>query len=99
MSTFDAFNKKLPRFFQYIVLMIVTLVIVVPIVIMVFGALKTRFETVFARFGTAPEHTRHAIFERSHALPIDDVVREILSWLDRYLGSVTHSSRASTPTP
>ena len=61
-------------------------------------ALKTRFETVFARFGTAPEHTRHAIFERSHALPIDDVVREILSWLDRYLGSVTHSSRASTPT-
>jgi raffinose/stachyose/melibiose transport system permease protein len=40
----DAFKKKLPRFFQYFVLVIVTLIIVVPIVIMVFGALKTRGE-------------------------------------------------------
>lgn len=40
----DAFKKRLPRFFQYLVLMIVTLIIVVPIVIMVFGALKTRGE-------------------------------------------------------
>jgi raffinose/stachyose/melibiose transport system permease protein len=42
--TSDAFKKKLPRFFQYLVLVIVTLIIVVPIVIMVFGALKTRGE-------------------------------------------------------
>ena len=40
----DAFQKKLPRFFQYLVLVLVTLIIVVPIVIMVFGALKTRGE-------------------------------------------------------
>jgi raffinose/stachyose/melibiose transport system permease protein len=40
----DAFMKKLPRFFQYLVLTIVALVIFVPIVIMVFGALKTRGE-------------------------------------------------------
>jgi raffinose/stachyose/melibiose transport system permease protein len=40
----DAFKKKLPRFFQYLVLTIVTLIIVVPLVIMVFGALKTRGE-------------------------------------------------------
>jgi raffinose/stachyose/melibiose transport system permease protein len=40
----DAFKKRLPRFFQYLVLTIVTLVIVVPLVIMVFGALKTRGE-------------------------------------------------------
>ena len=38
----DAFKKSLPRFFQYLVLIIVTLVIVVPLVIMVFGSLKTR---------------------------------------------------------
>ena len=38
----DAFRKRLPIFFQYLVLSIVTLVIVVPLVIMVFGALKTR---------------------------------------------------------
>ena len=40
----DAFKKRLPRFFQYLVLTIVTLIIVVPLVIMVFGALKTRGE-------------------------------------------------------
>jgi raffinose/stachyose/melibiose transport system permease protein len=38
----NAFQKKLPRFFQYLTLVLVTLIIVVPIVIMVFGALKTR---------------------------------------------------------
>jgi raffinose/stachyose/melibiose transport system permease protein len=38
----DAFKKRLPRFFQYLVLGLMTLVIVVPLVIMVFGALKTR---------------------------------------------------------
>jgi raffinose/stachyose/melibiose transport system permease protein len=38
----DAFKKRLPRFFQYLVLSIVTLIVVVPLVIMVFGALKTR---------------------------------------------------------
>ena len=38
----DAFKKRVPRFFQYLVLGIMTLIIVVPIVIMVFGALKTR---------------------------------------------------------
>ena len=37
-------NKKLPRFFQYLVLSIITLIVLVPIVIMVFGALKTRGE-------------------------------------------------------
>jgi raffinose/stachyose/melibiose transport system permease protein len=37
-------RKKAPRFFQYLVLSIVTLIILVPIVIMVFGALKTRGE-------------------------------------------------------
>jgi raffinose/stachyose/melibiose transport system permease protein len=40
----DAFMKKLPRFFQYLVLTIFTLIIIVPIVIMIFGALKTRGE-------------------------------------------------------
>jgi raffinose/stachyose/melibiose transport system permease protein len=49
MATVDvrkkhAFKKRLPRFFQYLVLSIVTLIILVPIVIMIFGALKTRGE-------------------------------------------------------
>jgi raffinose/stachyose/melibiose transport system permease protein len=37
-------KKNLPRFFQYVVLLMITLIVLVPIVIMVFGALKTRGE-------------------------------------------------------
>ena len=37
-------KKNLPRFFQYLILIIITLIVLVPIVIMVFGALKTRGE-------------------------------------------------------
>ena len=49
MATVDVrkrhtFKKNLPRFFQYLALSIVTLIILVPIVVMVFGALKTRGE-------------------------------------------------------
>jgi raffinose/stachyose/melibiose transport system permease protein len=40
----NTFKKKLPRFLQYLVLTIIALIILVPIVIMVFGALKTRGE-------------------------------------------------------
>jgi raffinose/stachyose/melibiose transport system permease protein len=49
----DAIKKKLPRFFQYLVLSIVTLIILVPVVILVFGALKTRGE-MFAHPYTFP---------------------------------------------
>jgi raffinose/stachyose/melibiose transport system permease protein len=40
----DRFKKILPRFFQYSVLSIVVVIVFVPVVILVFGALKTRGE-------------------------------------------------------
>jgi raffinose/stachyose/melibiose transport system permease protein len=40
----SSINKKLPRFFQYLVLSLITLIVLVPIVIMIFGALKTSGE-------------------------------------------------------
>lgn len=49
----DTIKKKLPRLLQYLVLSIITIVILVPIVIMVFGALKTRGE-MFAHPYTLP---------------------------------------------
>ena len=49
----DAFKKNLPRFFQYLVLSIVVVVVLVPIVILVFGALKTRGE-MYSRPYTLP---------------------------------------------
>ena len=61
---------------------------------------ETPFETaqrpLFDLLGSPAEHKRHAVFETGHALPVDDVAREILPWLDRYLGPVVHSSPAST---
>lgn len=49
----DAFKKNLPRFFQYLVLSVVVLIVFVPIVILVFGALKTRGE-MYSRPYTFP---------------------------------------------
>jgi len=49
----DAFKKNLPRFFQYLVLIIVVLVVLVPIVVLIFGALKTRGE-MYSRPYTIP---------------------------------------------
>jgi raffinose/stachyose/melibiose transport system permease protein len=40
----DALKKNLPRFFQYLILSLVVLIVFVPIVILVFGSLKTRGE-------------------------------------------------------
>ena len=49
----DLFKKRLPRFFQYLVLSIVVLIVVFPIIILVFGALKTRGE-MYSRPYTLP---------------------------------------------
>ena len=38
--------------------------------------------------GTPGEHTRHQIFEGGHLPPMNDIIRETLDWLDRYLGPI-----------
>jgi raffinose/stachyose/melibiose transport system permease protein len=40
----SALKKNLPRFFQYLILTFITLIIIVPIVILIFGSLKTTGE-------------------------------------------------------
>jgi eukaryotic-like serine/threonine-protein kinase len=49
---------------------------------------ETQQEPLFALFGSPPGQKRHAILETGHALPIEQVSREVLPWLDRYLGPV-----------
>jgi tRNA A-37 threonylcarbamoyl transferase component Bud32/dienelactone hydrolase len=54
-----------------------------------FGSpVDTSQRPLFALLGAAAGQKRHAIIESGHALSIDDVTREILPWLDRYLGRV-----------
>jgi len=49
---------------------------------------ETQQRPLFALLGSPPGQKRHALLETGHALPIEDASREILPWLDRYLGQV-----------
>ena len=48
----------------------------------------TSQQPLFALLGSPPEHKRHVVLDFGHALVVEDVAREILPWLDRYLGPV-----------
>jgi dienelactone hydrolase len=56
-----------------------------------FGApLETAQRPLFDLLGSRAEHKRHVVFEAGHALQMQDVSREALAWLDRYLGPIPH---------
>ena len=44
---------------------------------------------LFNLLGTATDQKRHAVFGGGHIPPRTDTIREVLNWLDRYLGPVT----------
>jgi dienelactone hydrolase len=49
--------------------------------------LETSQTPLFEALGTPPNEKRHVVFDAGHdPLPRSQVVREILAWLDRYLG-------------
>jgi eukaryotic-like serine/threonine-protein kinase len=47
--------------------------------------------SMFDMLGTPERHKKHVVFDSGH-IPLEwqDVIREILDWLDRYLGPVEH---------
>ncbi|MEX2283823.1 MAG: hypothetical protein WEE89_15165, partial [Gemmatimonadota bacterium] len=51
-----------------------------------FFPVETSQQPLFNLLGTSTENKRHVIFEGGHMVPRPDVIRETLSWLDRYLG-------------
>ena len=57
----------------------------------------TSQRVLFKLVGTEPERKRYVLFDNAgHVPPRLDVMREILDWLDRYLGPVRHRA---DPTP
>ncbi len=51
--------------------------------------LETSQKPMFERLGTPVEHKRHVVFDAGHAnFPRSEMIREVLAWLDRYLGPV-----------
>ncbi len=43
---------------------------------------------MFRLLGTPGKDKRHALFDSGHALPRAELIKEVLAWLDRYLGPV-----------
>jgi formylglycine-generating enzyme required for sulfatase activity len=50
--------------------------------------LETSVKPMFKFLGTQEKDKRLALFDGDHIPPINDVIRETLNWLDRYLGPV-----------
>ena len=48
----------------------------------------TSQQPLFRLLGTPARDKRHVQFDSGHIPPIQDVMREVLDWFDRYLGPV-----------
>ena len=48
----------------------------------------TTQEPLFRLLGTPARDKRHVQFESGHIPPLQDIMREVLDWLDRYVGLV-----------
>jgi dipeptidyl aminopeptidase/acylaminoacyl peptidase len=49
---------------------------------------ETSQKPMFRSLGTAPEHKRHIVYDTGHSIPRNELIKETLAWLDRYLGPV-----------
>jgi dienelactone hydrolase len=45
-------------------------------------------QPMFDMLGTPAEHKRRIVYDTSHTIPRTELIRESVSWLDRYLGPV-----------
>ncbi len=50
--------------------------------------LETAQKPLFDLLGTAPPHKHHYTYPASHVVPRNELIKETLDWLDRYLGPV-----------
>ena len=44
---------------------------------------------MFELLGTPTEHKRHVLFDSYHVVPRNGGIKEVLDWLDEYLGPVS----------
>ena len=50
--------------------------------------LETRVKPMFDLLGTPPAQKQLKVYDSDHWVPRNDMIREILGWLDRYLGPI-----------
>ncbi len=53
-----------------------------------FFPVETSQEPMFRLLGTPNHDKRHVVYETGHNIPRDELIKETLDWLDRYLGPV-----------
>ena len=61
--------------------------------------LETSQRPLFQLLGTPEKDKRHAIIEGGHVTPMNEVIKETLAWLDRYLGPVQKRMETSYVIP
>jgi pimeloyl-ACP methyl ester carboxylesterase len=49
---------------------------------------KTMQKPMFDLLGTPPENKRHVLYDTGHFVPRNELIKESLNWLDKYLGPV-----------
>ena len=49
---------------------------------------ETHVKPMFDLLGTPPEHKRLKVYDSDHFVPRNEMIKEILGWLDTYLGPV-----------
>ena len=55
-----------------------------------FFPVQTSQDPMFRLLGTPPARKRHVLYDGGHFVPRTMLFSEVLEWLDRYLGPVTH---------
>jgi dienelactone hydrolase len=45
-------------------------------------------EPMFRSLGTPPEHKRRVLYDASHTLPRNELIKEFVAWMDKYWGPV-----------
>ena len=51
--------------------------------------LETHSKPMFDFLGTPAEHKLHIVYDTDHFIPRNELIKESLDFLDRYLGPVT----------
>ena len=46
----------------------------------------TSQEPMFKLLGTPAEHKRHVVYETSHAIPRNEMIKEVVDWMERFPG-------------
>jgi pimeloyl-ACP methyl ester carboxylesterase len=58
---------------------------------------ETNQRPLIRLLGTAPRDKHHVILDAGHGVDLQDVIREVVPWLDRYLGRVqTHGPQSTS---